>query len=103
MKTDPNKGCANLEERLFWALAHDGIAHPLMALSGYAAWALRFHNFTSRKAWPRCAARPAAFTAAPEDQAALDVLREHFRANKIPCVIEGRPSSAGYEYRVRRL
>lgn len=53
MKTDPNKGCTNQEERAFWAFLHDGIAHPLMALTGYSKLSLRFHDYTSRRAWPR--------------------------------------------------
>jgi len=53
MKTDPNEGCKTKEERLIWALIHDGICHPLMALTGYAKWAISFHNFTSHRAWPR--------------------------------------------------
>jgi hypothetical protein len=54
MKPDPIDACANLDERFGWAVAHDLIAHPLMALSGYSAWSLRFHNWTSRRAWPGC-------------------------------------------------
>lgn len=53
MKTDPNKACQNREERLFWAVLHDAVAHPVMALSGYAGWAMKFHDYTSHKAWPR--------------------------------------------------
>ncbi len=53
MKTDPNEGCNSKEERLFWAVIHDGICHPLMALSGYSRWSIKFHNYTSHKAWPR--------------------------------------------------
>lgn len=53
MKTDPNKGCSNQEERLFWAVLHDAVAHPLMSLFGYPKWALRFHDYTSHRAWPR--------------------------------------------------
>lgn len=53
MKTDPNKGCKNTKERLLWAVLHDAVAHPVLALSGYSQWAMRFHDFTSRKAWPR--------------------------------------------------
>lgn len=34
-----------------WAIVHDAVAHPLMALSGYAHWAIRFHNWTGRRAW----------------------------------------------------
>ena len=53
MKTDPNKACTNKKERLFWAVLHDAVAHPAMALSGYSNWSMRFHNYTSHKAWPR--------------------------------------------------
>lgn len=53
MKTDPNLACKNREERLFWAIVHDAIAHPVMALTGYSNWAMKFHNYTSHKAWPR--------------------------------------------------
>lgn len=53
MKTDPNKGCANEKENMLWAFIHDAIAHPLMALTGYSRWALRFHDYTSHRAWPR--------------------------------------------------
>jgi len=54
MKTDPNKACANVEERKLWAIIHDGIAHPLMAISNFSTWSIRFHDWTSQKAWPRC-------------------------------------------------
>jgi hypothetical protein len=53
MKTDPNKACSNVKERLLWAVLHDALAHPVMALSGYSKWAKRFHDYTSHKAWPR--------------------------------------------------
>ena len=53
MKRDPNAACANAEQRLWWAVLHDAVAHPLMALTGYCALAVRFHDYTSRKAWPR--------------------------------------------------
>lgn len=53
MKTDPNEGCNLKEEHLFWAVVHDAICHPLMALSGYSKWAIKLHNYTSHRAWPR--------------------------------------------------
>jgi hypothetical protein len=53
MKVDPNSACVTLVEDRKWAMVHDAIAHPLMALSGYSRWALRFHDWTSRKAWKR--------------------------------------------------
>ena len=53
MKTDPNRHCTNFEENTFWATIHDAIAHPLMALTMYSGWSVRFHDFTSRKAWDR--------------------------------------------------
>jgi hypothetical protein len=53
MRTDPRAACANEKELLFWAVVHDLIAHPLMALTGYSKVSLRFHDWTSRYAWPR--------------------------------------------------
>lgn len=53
MKTDPNKGCKNQTEKLGWAILHDLVAHPVMALTGYSNLSMRFHNYTSHKAWPR--------------------------------------------------
>jgi hypothetical protein len=53
MRTDPRKACANAEERWFWAFVHDGICHPLMALTNWARWSMRFHDWTSTHAWPR--------------------------------------------------
>lgn len=55
MRTDPRKGCANEREALGWALLHDAIAHPLMAVTLWRRWTLRFHDWTSHQAWPRCA------------------------------------------------
>jgi len=52
MRTDPRIACANGPERWHWAFIHDALAHPLMALTGYSGWALAFHNYTSRRAWP---------------------------------------------------
>ena len=53
LKTDPNTICENGVEHRGWAFVHDAIAHPLMALTGWSALSLRFHNYTSHKAWPR--------------------------------------------------
>lgn len=53
MRTDPRKACANDDERCFWAFIHDAFAHPLMALSNWSNWSLRFHDWTSHHAWPR--------------------------------------------------
>lgn len=53
MRTDPNEACTNTREDFFWAFVHDAVSHPLMALSLYSDWSLRFHNYTSHRAWPR--------------------------------------------------
>jgi hypothetical protein len=53
VRTDPRAACANEKENLWWALLHDGVAHPLMALTLYSKVSLRFHDFTSKHAWPR--------------------------------------------------
>lgn len=53
MRTDPRAACANASERLGWAVVHDLLAHPMMALTNWASWAVAFHNWTSARAWPR--------------------------------------------------
>lgn len=53
MRTDPRVACANEKELLFWAVIHDLVAHPMMALTGYSKSSLTFHDWTSRHAWPR--------------------------------------------------
>lgn len=53
MRTDPRAACANAEERKGWAVLHDLVCHPLMALTGWSSWSLRFHDWTSYRAWPR--------------------------------------------------
>lgn len=53
MRTDPRKACANVREKLLWAIFHDLVAHPLMAVTLYCSLSVRFHDWTSRKAWPR--------------------------------------------------
>ncbi len=52
MRTDPRKACANEKQLLGWAILHDLIAHPAMVLTGYSKLSLRFHDATSRRAWP---------------------------------------------------
>ena len=53
-KLDPNNCCVMFDECLFWALVHDIIAHPLIALTLYKCeFAIDFHNWTSHKAWKR--------------------------------------------------
>lgn len=53
MKVDPKKLCVVFEESLPWALLHDLVAHPFLALTGYSRSAVRFHDWTSCKAWRR--------------------------------------------------
>ena len=54
MKIDPNNYCISFKQNLFWALIHDIIAHPLMAISLYKYKPfIIFHNYTSHKAWKR--------------------------------------------------
>lgn len=60
MRTDPRTACANADERLGWALLHDFVAHPLMALFFWCPWTVRFHDWTSARAWPRVPDVPAA-------------------------------------------
>lgn len=54
MKLDPNKYCIVYEQTLIWALIHDIIAHPAMALTLYEVdMFIKFHDYTSAKAWIR--------------------------------------------------
>lgn len=89
-KTDPNRACANEGQRLLWALAHDGLAHPLMALSGYSKWALRFHDYTSHKAWPRTIVQ-----VATTDLGKLLSLEETLRHCGFAFVSTGAPTANG--------
>lgn len=58
MRNDPRAACANETERCGWAIVHDLIAHPLMALTLWSGPALRFHDWTSMRAWPRVVPTP---------------------------------------------
>ena len=98
MKRDPNAACANADQRLVWALVHDVIAHPLMALTGYCRLALRFHDYTSRKAWPRSTA----VVSAPLDK--LLALESVLRANGVAFKSTGAPTpDGGYSHKLELL
>ena len=54
MKLDPNNYCVTYKQNLFWAIVHDVIAHPLMALTFYKIKLfIKFHDYTSHLAWKR--------------------------------------------------
>lgn len=54
MKKDPNKYCVNFKQNLLFAIIHDVIAHPLMALTFYKVKIfIDFHDYTSSLAWKR--------------------------------------------------
>lgn len=53
MKIDPINHCTKFRQNLIWALIHDSIAHPLMAITNYSKLSIKFHNFTSHRAWQR--------------------------------------------------
>lgn len=98
-KTDPNVACANETQRLLWALIHDALAHPLMALSGYSKWALRLHDYTSHKAWPRHIAR-----LVTTDLEKLLVIEAVLRAEGIGFVSTGAPAAnCGYVHTLELL
>lgn len=108
MRTDPNKACANKQERLLWALLHDGIAHPLMAITLFSRWSLWFHDLTSQLAWPRPSkARPKARPAktglayVTSDAAECEFYRQSMRAQGYPCWTQSTPLPDGtvsYQY-----
>lgn len=103
MRTDPRRACVNEEERLLWALIHDGIAHPLMALTLFSRWAIRFHDWTSSKAWPRKTyQRGALVITANQEVAFKESGRLH--AARIPHVIRSIPlGDRTFRYEVERL
>jgi hypothetical protein len=70
MRTDPRNACANEKQLLGWAIVHDLLAHPFMVLTGYSSLSLRFHDATSRMAWPRDTRSPVPFEMAvvPSDR-----------------------------------
>ena len=35
----------------WWAFIHDFVAHPLLAVSGCALWAVKFHDLTSDRSY----------------------------------------------------
>ena len=53
MKIDPQKHCIDYNEHRGWAMLHDIIAHPLMALTNYSKLSINIHDYTSKKAWNR--------------------------------------------------
>lgn len=57
MKTDERRLAWAFREKYWWAILHDMIAHPLMAVFNYSRWTRRFHSWTSDKAWPPAKAR----------------------------------------------
>lgn len=98
MKRDPNAACANTEQRLGWAVLHDLVAHPLMALTGYSRLALKFHDYTSYKAWPR----QTVAVVAPLDK--LLKLEAALRARGFAFVSTGAPlPDGGYAHKLELL
>jgi len=54
MKIDPNRYCIVYKQNLMWALVHDIIAHPAMAITLYKVPIfIKFHDYTSQRAWRR--------------------------------------------------
>lgn len=53
MKVDPRNHCTKFKQSLFWAMVHDFVAHPFMALTVYSRPSIMLHNYTSHKAWKR--------------------------------------------------
>lgn len=62
MKLDPIIACPNETQLFGWAFLHDFVAHPFMAITLWSPWSLRFHNWTSLKAWPSARLIPPEFS-----------------------------------------
>lgn len=111
MRTDPRVACANERQRFWWAVLHDLVAHPLMALTGWSKWALRFHDWTSHRAWPR--REPAQWrwpALTTRDQKVVNDLSIKLRAQGKPFVVTATPMQCGplgltveYVYTVERI
>lgn len=106
MMTDPRKACANEGERLLWALVHDGIAHPLMAITLFSRLSVAFHDWTSQLAWPR--SRRSMFVPwskiQTHDQGSAFDWGAYLRARGIPHVIRSIPLGDGlFMYEVEEL
>lgn len=53
MKLDPNTLCdTGPKQNIGWAIFHDLVAHPLLVITFYSVASVKFHNWTSLKAWP---------------------------------------------------
>lgn len=89
MRTDPNQACDNSGENRLWALVHDGTAHPLMAITNYSALSVRFHDFTSRKAWPKVW-EGRTLVELPTWDARIEPLRSLLRQQGVAHMTEGR-------------
>lgn len=102
MKTDPNQACANESQRLLWAIIHDALAHPLMVLTGYSKGSLKFHDYTSLKAWAR-SAKESKITVHTGDFTQLSAMEELLRANNIGFVSTSTPGAGVISYRLEVL
>lgn len=111
MRTDPREACANERQRLGWALVHDGLAHPLMALTGYCKLSLRFHDWTSHKAWPRAVDQdwrwPVMTTSNLRE---IEQMENRLRDRGLPFVVTATPWQTGplgvdfeYVYQLERI
>ena len=103
MKTDPNKGCPNENECFVWAFIHDAISHPLMAITAYSKLSMRFHNYTSYRAWPRVDKKSQIIAVQAKDEDIINVLRNHCRSQGIAHLVTGYPTKSGYHYSIQIL
>lgn len=103
MRTDPRKACVNKEERLVWALVHDGIAHPLMSLTFYSVWSVWFHDWTSIRAWPRGKSSSPKPLLTTECHTTAEWFRHSMRAQGLPVWSRCTPLDNGkFKYEVGR-
>lgn len=101
MRTDPRKACANKDERLLWALLHDGIAHPLMAITLFSAWSIWFHDWTSQRAWPRGKPAKTGYAFVTSNFAEAELYRQQMKAQGVPVWSQSTPLGDGtFSYQV---
>lgn len=110
MRTDPRIACANERQRLLWAIAHDALAHPLMVLTAYCGLSLRFHDWTSHKAWPRKEKQWRWPVVSTDEKETVESYANRLRLQGVPFVLTAQPGYSGpcgvtihYRYTLERL
>lgn len=99
MKKDPNKAC-DKPGHLGWAILHDALAHPFMALTGFSRLGVRFHDWTSHKAWPRRQRAAREYVMESYNLTAVESFKHFLNLQGIATVVTSAP---GEPYKLEKL